>query len=93
VLKSAEELEFMFRALGKVAGIEVLPRLRQIVEKKHLLPSGKARSKRDKILALTALRYIPGEESRGLSERLSHDTDQLVKTKAQHVLKSLKETS
>lgn len=91
VLKNPEELEFMFRALGKVAGVTVLPRLRQTVEKKHLLPSAKARSKRDKILALTALRYIPGEEARNLIEKLSQDSDQLVKTKAQHVLKSLKQ--
>ncbi len=91
LLKNSEELEFMFRALGKVAGIAVLPRLRQIVEKKHLLSSGKARSKRDKILALTALRYIPGEEARGVIEKLSQDGDQLVKTKALHVLKAQKQ--
>jgi hypothetical protein len=42
ILKTSDELESLFRALGKVAGVAVLPRLRQAVEKKHLLPSGKA---------------------------------------------------
>jgi hypothetical protein len=79
----------MFRALGKVAGIAALPRLRQMVEKKHYLGTGKARSKRDKLCAITALRYVPGPESRAMLERLCHDSDTLVKTKAAHVLKQV----
>ena len=88
-LKSSDELEHMFRALGKVAGIDALPRLRQMVEKKHYLGTGKARSKRDKLCAISALRYIPGEESRHMLERLARDGDSLVKTKAVHVLKQV----
>jgi len=77
----------MFRALGKVSGGAALPRLRQMVEKKHYLPSGRARSKREKLVAISALRHIPGEEARSVIERLCADGDHLVRTKAQHVLK------
>ncbi|HEX6789734.1 MAG TPA: HEAT repeat domain-containing protein, partial [Candidatus Krumholzibacteria bacterium] len=87
VQRAPDELEHMFRALGKGAGIEALPPIRQVIGKKHYLPAGKARSKRDKLLVITALKYIPGDESRALLESLSRDADQLVKTKALHVLK------
>ena len=87
VLKNSDELEHLFRALGKLAGERALPRLRQTIEKKHYLPVGKSRSKRDKLLAITALRYIPGGEAHGMLEKLSRDADSLVKTKALHVLK------
>jgi hypothetical protein len=87
IQKTPEELEHMFRALGKAAGVDALPSIRQAIAKKHYLSGGKARSKRDKLLSITALKYIPGDESRKLLEKLSEDADQLVRTKALHVLK------
>jgi hypothetical protein len=87
--KSAEELEHMFRALGKRGGVAVLPRLRSLVDRKHYFTVQKSRIKREKLLVITALRYIPGAEARGILERLSSDSDALVKTKAAHVLKQL----
>jgi hypothetical protein len=67
----------------------VLPRLRSLVDRKHYFTVQKSRIKREKLLVITALRYIPGAEARGILERLSSDSDALVKTKAAHVLKQL----
>jgi hypothetical protein len=85
--RTPEEQEVMFRALGKAAGAQALPRLRQSVEKKQYLPGARTRLRREKLLAITALRYIPGEDARRMVERLADDGDTLVKAKAQHVLK------
>jgi len=89
LLKSTDELERMFRALGKCGGIAVLPRLRPLVERKHYFTVQKSRIKREKLLAITALRYVPSAEARAILERLSSDSDVLIKTKAVHVLKQL----
>jgi hypothetical protein len=89
VFKPADELERLFRALGKLAGESALPQIRNAIERKYYLPSGKSRSKRDKLLAVTALRYIPGQHARGLLDKLSTDADNLVRTKALHMLKQL----
>jgi len=85
--KSPEDLEHMFRTLGKLAGVTVLPRLRQTIAKRAWIPGGKNRNKRSKLLAITALRHIPGDEAQGLLEKLTHDSNNLVKTKALHMLK------
>lgn len=87
MLKSPDELEHMFRALGKQAGPDVLPRIGQTVGKKRWLPGGNSALKRNKLLAITALRHIPGEGAQAMLERLSHDRDKLVRSKALHMLK------
>ena len=91
MLKSPDELEHMFRALGKQAGPDVLPRIGQTVAKKRWLPGGKSALKRNKLLAVTALRHIPGEGAQAMLERLSHDRDRLVRSKALHMLKQRNE--
>ena len=82
--RSPEELELMFRALGRLCGFNALPRLRAMVEKKHLFTVQKSRLRRDKLLAITALRYVPGPDAQRLLDVLGADADTLVRTKAAH---------
>jgi HEAT repeat protein len=58
-----------------------------MTRKKAWLPFGKARGKHDKLLAITALRHIPGNEASNLLVELANDGDHLVRTKALYVLK------
>jgi HEAT repeat protein len=85
--RTPEELELMFRALGRVCGVAVLPRLRTMVERKHLFSAQKSRLRREKLLAIAALRYIPGAEAQRLLDTLGADGDTLVRTKAAHATK------
>jgi len=85
--RSPEELELMFRALGRLCGFAALPRLRAMVEKKHLFTVQKSRLRRDKLLAITALRYVPGADAQRLLDVLGADADTLVRTKAVHATK------
>jgi hypothetical protein len=87
--KDPEELEHLFRAAGKLAGESVLPQVKQMTKKHGWLPLGKGRVRQDKLLAITALRNIPGRESVKILTELSSDSDSLVKTKALYVLKQL----
>jgi hypothetical protein len=85
--RSPEELELMFRALGRLCGFAALPRLRAMVEKKQLFTVQKSRLRRDKLLAITALRYVPGPDAQRLLDVLGADADTLVRTKAAHATK------
>ena len=85
--RTTDELELMFRALGRVCGFAVLPRLRAMVEKKQLFTVQKKSLRRDKLLAITALRYIPGADAQRILDTLGADSDQLVRTKAAHAIK------
>lgn len=89
--KSMDELERMFRALGKLAGTSVLDRIRRMASARSLFSIGGARSRRSKLLAVTALRYIPGQGALDTLEKLATDGDNLVRSKAQHVLNLLDE--
>jgi hypothetical protein len=90
--KSADELERMFRAVGIIAGEKVLEQVKQLMKKKSWLPFGKSRDKGDKLLAITALRHIPGGKSLELLKALARDRDSLVRTKASYVIKRFKKT-
>lgn len=85
--RSSDEHELMFRALGRLCGFAVLPRLQAMVEKKQLFSMQKARFKREKLLAITALRYIPGPDAQRILDALNADGDALVRTKAAHATK------
>jgi hypothetical protein len=87
VSRPTDELELMFRALGRLCGFSVLPRLRALVEKKHLFTVQKQRIRREKLLAITALRYVPGTDAQRILDTLSADSDTLVRTKAVHAIK------
>lgn len=87
VARPADELELMFRALGRLCGFSVLPRLRAMVEKKQLFTMQKQRIRREKLLAITALRYVPGADAQHILDTLSADSDTLVRTKAVHAIK------
>jgi hypothetical protein len=86
-LRSPEELELMFRALGRLCGFSVLPKLRAMVEKKQFFTMQKQRVRREKLLAITALRFVPGTDAQHLLDALSADGDTLVRTKAAHAIK------
>jgi HEAT repeat protein len=85
--RPTDELELMFRALGRLCGFAVLPRLRAMVEKKQLFTVQKKGVRREKLLAITALRYIPGPDAQRILDTLSADSDTLVRTKAAHAMK------
>jgi hypothetical protein len=84
--KSIEELERLFRAVGKLAGAGVLPRIQRMAAARGLLSINSGRARQNKLLAVTALRYIPGRESHTMLERLAGDGDKLVRSKALHAL-------
>lgn len=84
--KSMEELERLFRTAGKLAGTSILPRLQRMAASRGLFPMGGSRARQNKLLAITALRFIPGQESRTILNKLAGDGDHLVKSKAQHAL-------
>ena len=83
---SMEELERSFRTLGKLAGASVLPRLRRMAESRGLFTMNGGRARQNKLLAITALRHIPGRESREILTRLAGDRDKLVRSKALRAL-------
>jgi hypothetical protein len=87
--KGTDELERLFRVVGKLAGKAALGPIRQMTGKGSWLPFAKGRGKHNKLLAVTALRYIPGTEALELLHRLAEDGDSLVRTKAAYALKHL----
>jgi len=90
--KSTDELERMFRAVGKLAGEKVLVPLEQMIKKKKWLLFSNSQNKQKKLLVITALRYIPGLESLKMLRKLADDGNSLVKTKAQYALRQLDES-
>ena len=87
--KSAGERERLVRSAGKLAGTAVLPQIGQMTKKKAWLPFGKTRGRGEKLLAVSALRYISGDESLAMLKALAEDGDHLVKTKALYALRQL----
>lgn len=85
--KGMEELQRLFRAVGKLAGADVLPRVLRMAGARSLFAMG-GRARQDKLLAISALRYIPGPEARAALEKLADDANDLVKKVAQHALKA-----
>jgi hypothetical protein len=51
-----------------------------------LFPTRGGRARQNKLLAITALRFIQGQESHEMLEKLAGDGDKLVRSKAQHAL-------
>jgi HEAT repeat protein len=87
--KSTDELEHMFRTVGKLAGEKALSSTRQMIKEQTWFRSAKTRGKQNKLLAITALRYISGGESLKMLKKLAADRESLVRTKALYVLKQL----
>jgi HEAT repeats len=85
--RTPDELDLMFRALGRLCGYSVISRLRAMVEQKQLFTMQKQRIRREKLLAITALRYVPGADAQRILEALCTDNDTLVRTKAAHAIK------
>jgi len=90
--KSADELDRMFRAVGKLGGDKVLESIGQMIHRGSWLRLGRSRGKQNKLLAITALRHIPGGQSLEMLRSLARDGDSLVKTKALFVLKQLEQS-
>lgn len=85
--RSDDELERMFRTVGKLAGSAALAPIRQMMNRRSWLPFANTRRRHDKLLAITALRHIPGDEASRMLSELANDGNNLVRTKAQYVLK------
>ncbi|MDD3642701.1 MAG: HEAT repeat domain-containing protein [Candidatus Krumholzibacteria bacterium] len=84
--RSMEELERLFRAVGKLDGESVLPRVGQMASERCFLSINRARARRSKLLAVTALRHIPGPEALAMLNGLARDGHALVRRKALHAL-------
>ena len=87
--RNVDELERMFRAVGRLGGDKVLESIEQMIHKGSWFRFGKSRGKQNKLLAITALRHIPGGHALELLRTLARDGDSLVKTKALYVLRQL----
>lgn len=85
--RSMEELQRLFRAVGKLAGADVLPRILRMAGARSLFSMG-GRARQDKLLAISALRYIRAPEARAALEKLAGDGNDLVKNVALHALKA-----
>lgn len=85
--RQQDELERLFRTAGKLAGETALAQIKNMIAKKSLFSIGKSRSRQNKLLAITALRYIPGEAATKLLKELAGNRDKLIQTKALHALK------
>ncbi len=85
--KDMAELERMFRSAGKLAGAKILGQIKQMVRKKIWLPFKKNQYRKNKLLAIAALRHIPGQESIDLLRDLSKDQDGTIRNKALYALK------
>lgn len=86
VERGMEELERLYRTLGRLAGADALPGIARMASERSFLSINRAKARRSKLLAITALRQIALPGSREILERLARDTDALVKSKAQHAL-------
>jgi HEAT repeat protein len=84
--KEIDELERLFRTAGKLGGTDILPRLKRMATSRGLFPTRGGRARQNKLLAITALRFIQGQESHEMLEKLAGDGDKLVRSKAQHAL-------
>jgi hypothetical protein len=89
--KNIDELERLFRTAGKLAGEGILVQVKQMIKKHGWLSLSKNRDKQNKLLAITALKNIPGKETIDVLDELSGDGDALVRTKALYVLKQLRD--
>ena len=89
--KSPDEQEQIFKVAGKLVGEDLLPRIREMLDKKALFGFGKGQGKNSKLLAVRALEHIPGPESAGILEDLVDDKNTLVKAKAQRALRANEE--
>jgi HEAT repeat protein len=86
--KGFDEQEQVFKVAGKLAGDELLPRIREMLDKKSLFGLGKGQGKQGRLLAVRALEQIGGPEAAGILEDLVGDKDTLVKAKAQRALRA-----
>ncbi len=84
--KSMKELERLFRTAGKMAGADILPNIKRMASPRGLFPRGGGRARQNKLLAVTALRFIAGQESGEMLSKLAGDRDKLVRSTAQRAL-------
>ncbi len=93
-LKNMDEQERIFRTVGKLAGERVLPQIVGMVRERSILLVGKKKSsKRKKILAIRALEHINGSEASGLLEKLTRDSDEMVRKMARQAVEDRAERS
>lgn len=90
-LKNMDEQERIFTTVGKLAGERVLPQIAGMVRERNLPLFGKKKTnKRKKILAVRALERIRGSEASDLLERLTRDSDEMVRKAARQAVKERK---
>jgi HEAT repeat protein len=80
-----EQVE-IFKALGRVAGEDAVPRLKRAVGKKTILGIGKRHNVENKLLAIEALEQIDRPAAKELLGDLAHDSDGAVRSRAEVAL-------
>ena len=90
--KAFEEQELIFKALGRTAGEEVLPRLTDMATRKPRLMFNKQNVKQRKLLAICALRNIQTVAAADVLETLARDGNDLVKSRARRALDAPRRT-
>jgi hypothetical protein len=84
--RAFEEQELIFKALGRTAGEDVLPRLVDLATKTPRLMFNKQAIKQRKLLAICALEGIRTIASADVLETLARDSNDLVRSRACRVL-------
>lgn len=80
-----EQVE-IFKALGRIAGESVVPKLRQAVGKKTFLGIGKRHKQENKLLAIEALEQIDKPVAKKMLGDLANDSDDAVRSRASAAL-------
>ena len=85
--RGSDELEAVFKALGRVGNAGTVEELRKFAEKKSFMQFGKQRE--NKFLAIRALEHIHSPASVGFLKQLTEDSNTLVQTRAKRAYDSL----
>ena len=79
-MKNMDEQERIFTAVGMLAGERVLPQISGMIRTRSInLFSRNKPNKRKKILAIRALEHIPGAEAKNLLDKLTGDSDDVIR--------------
>jgi len=84
--REVDEQAEIFRALGRVSGTDVVPRLQRMIGKRTLFGFRKRHNRAGKLLAIEALEQIDGSEASKLLEDLAKDSGDSISKKAQEIL-------
>jgi len=83
----SDEQEMVFKILGRIGNADTVEQLKKFMDKKSLMYFGKNRE--NKFLVIRALENLRSPAALGVLKKLSEDSNELVKTRAQRAYDSL----